>query len=637
MKKLAISNDGPLSNVDLDDIDLISDKQAEEIEKNISGISRNFAEKFSESDQVLKIDHVQGSTSNLLKIFETKFLNESDLNLTRDAGRGVAGGVIAPSVFGRSVNSISTRGADLAHHVTTGRPRSLDSPPPLLTVNVNKSNENSTVEFPKSSTDIIQMTSTVTPKEKRKENVFNQIVNIHKEKRKENYFTVRCYVCKLDFSEYGEYKQHMFSCHQFIKTSIEQSFSNEEKLQNETGNRNFAINVNKSNEKPVEFPKTSLDAGLSSSGVPILADQLTQSQPGRADYAHHSTTGTPGFSDLPKALPDIIQMASTPKEKRKDIVFDQIVSNHKENYSIKLTEELRCPFCDKIQTNKSSLEYHISTVHYFKCSQCVNQFFLSQEELDLHFQDLHTTPQRFENVGGEDLTCPFCNVDFIEKSDLLEHISNYSKFKTGCSRVESDKKKKILKEKSEELRCPYCDIIQSNKSSLLYHITNVHYPQNLDLYENTDQSVNPKQRKTSEEGIEVVTLDEIDSPEFSNKKSNEDLSFKSEKSLVETDFSVKLLGEKSEELRCPYCDKIQTNKSSLSYHISTVHYFQNPFLNENTDPSIEKNQTENKDENNEVITSDTIDCFEKSTKESKAIETGIILLIDQVAGVIFIK
>ena len=34
----------------------------------------------------------------------------------------------------------------------------------------------------------------------------------------------------------------------------------------------------------------------------ILADQLTLSQPGGADYAHHITTGTPGFSDLPTAL-----------------------------------------------------------------------------------------------------------------------------------------------------------------------------------------------------------------------------------------------------------------------------------------------------------------------------------------------
>ena len=430
MKKLAISNDGPLSNVDLDDIDLISDKQAEEIEKNIFVVSRNFAEKFNESDQVLKIDHVQGSTSNLLQIFETKFLNESDLNLTRDDGRGVAGGAIASSVFGSSINSISTRGAGLAHHITTGPTRYLDSPPPLLTVNVNKSNKNA-VNFPKSSTDIIQMKSTVTQKEKRRENIFNQIVSIHKEKRKEKYFTVRCYVCKLDFSEYGEYKQHMFSCHQFIKTSIEQSFSNEEKLQNEsdlnqTENRNFTIDINKSNKKPVEFSKPSLDAGLSSPGVPILADQLTLSQPGRADYTHHITTGTPGFSDLPTALPDIIQMACTQKEKRKEIVFDQIVSNHKENSSLKLPEELRCPYCDKIQTNKSSLEYHINTVHYFKCSQCVNQFFQSQEDLDLHFKDLHTRPQRFENEG-EDLTCPFCNVDFIEKSDLLVHISNRTK------------------------------------------------------------------------------------------------------------------------------------------------------------------------------------------------------------------
>ena len=42
------------------------------------------------------------------------------------------------------------------------------------------------------------------------------------------------------------------------------------------------------------------------SGMPwhpqILVDQLTLSQPGGAGYAHHITTGTPGFSDLPMAL-----------------------------------------------------------------------------------------------------------------------------------------------------------------------------------------------------------------------------------------------------------------------------------------------------------------------------------------------
>ena len=38
-------------------------------------------------------------------------------------------------------------------------------------------------------------------------------------------------------------------------------------------------------------------------GVPqILADQLTLSQPVGADYAHHITTGTPGFADLPTSL-----------------------------------------------------------------------------------------------------------------------------------------------------------------------------------------------------------------------------------------------------------------------------------------------------------------------------------------------
>jgi hypothetical protein len=34
----------------------------------------------------------------------------------------------------------------------------------------------------------------------------------------------------------------------------------------------------------------------------ILAKQLTLSEPGGANCAHHIITGTPGFSDLPTAL-----------------------------------------------------------------------------------------------------------------------------------------------------------------------------------------------------------------------------------------------------------------------------------------------------------------------------------------------
>ena len=34
----------------------------------------------------------------------------------------------------------------------------------------------------------------------------------------------------------------------------------------------------------------------------ILADQLTLSPPGGADYTHHITTGSPGFSVLSTAL-----------------------------------------------------------------------------------------------------------------------------------------------------------------------------------------------------------------------------------------------------------------------------------------------------------------------------------------------
>ena len=50
-------------------------------------------------------------------------------------------------------------------------------------------------------------------------------------------------------------------------------------------------------------------SGVSSMAVPgvpwhtqIFADKLNLSQPGGADYAHHITTGIPGFSDPPPTL-----------------------------------------------------------------------------------------------------------------------------------------------------------------------------------------------------------------------------------------------------------------------------------------------------------------------------------------------
>ena len=43
--------------------------------------------------------------------------------------------------------------------------------------------------------------------------------------------------------------------------------------------------------------------GARGGGTQILADQLNLSQPGGEDYAHQIITGTPGFSDLPTALP----------------------------------------------------------------------------------------------------------------------------------------------------------------------------------------------------------------------------------------------------------------------------------------------------------------------------------------------
>ena len=42
------------------------------------------------------------------------------------------------------------------------------------------------------------------------------------------------------------------------------------------------------------------NSNSNSNGTPTLADQLTISQPGGADYAYHITNGTTGFSEIGK-------------------------------------------------------------------------------------------------------------------------------------------------------------------------------------------------------------------------------------------------------------------------------------------------------------------------------------------------
>ena len=43
--------------------------------------------------------------------------------LSKPVASGGAGGALAPPVFGQTVNPISTRGADYAHHSNTSPPR----------------------------------------------------------------------------------------------------------------------------------------------------------------------------------------------------------------------------------------------------------------------------------------------------------------------------------------------------------------------------------------------------------------------------------------------------------------------------------------------------------------------------------
>ena len=52
----------------------------------------------------------------------------------------------------------------------------------------------------------------------------------------------------------------------------------------------------------IPYAGPSQEGGWGAVAPQFLAEQLTLSQPGGADYAHHSTTSPPGFSDLATSL-----------------------------------------------------------------------------------------------------------------------------------------------------------------------------------------------------------------------------------------------------------------------------------------------------------------------------------------------
>ena len=58
----SVSGNGPLSRVDLDEIDLISEVEAEEIHKVIAKEKKDFvAKEYQMAEDILKIDSIQGS------------------------------------------------------------------------------------------------------------------------------------------------------------------------------------------------------------------------------------------------------------------------------------------------------------------------------------------------------------------------------------------------------------------------------------------------------------------------------------------------------------------------------------------------------------------------------------------------
>ena len=100
---------------------------------------------------------------------------------------------------------------------------------------------------------------------------------------------------------------------------------------------------------------------------------------------------------------------------------------------IKVSREIRCPNCDNFRTkNGKDFADHIYNVHTFKCMECQLAGFSSNEELLIHFREVHD----YKPSGNKNLLCPKCKTELFDNEEgLVRHMEEKHSLSEGRYKV----------------------------------------------------------------------------------------------------------------------------------------------------------------------------------------------------------
>lgn len=171
-----------------------------------------------------------------------------------------------------------------------------------------------------------------------------------------------------------------------------------------------------------------------------------------------------------------------------DFVKVEVQSDDEEQVSYKVTKKKRpkekydnllCPICGKIFSQKPNLQKHIVTVHEglkdFKCDEC-GKCFGQKGTLKLHKKTTHDMNKEF--------VCEICARGFAYKQTLLFHVKTvHNKIKDfeckECHKMFGLRQHlrvhvKLVHEKLKTRVCDYCGKAFGCSSTYTRHVKNVH-------------------------------------------------------------------------------------------------------------------------------------------------------------------
>ena len=105
-----------------------------------------------------------------------------------------------------------------------------------------------------------------------------------------------------------------------------------------------------------------------------------------------------------------------------------------------------------------------------------------QEGIEFHLEDEEEEEEESDDESSDDetddnddllLNCPFCQIMFAEKADIIENVSSEHKLEVGNG-ADVDVGHVDEQEEEDEFCCPFCDETFANKEVALRHVCSLH-------------------------------------------------------------------------------------------------------------------------------------------------------------------